>query len=151
MENSETTTINPEITMPISNEIRNYLLESSKWAKFLAIVGFVGVGLLVIFGFAFMIGFSIFSSMSQVHFPIGIIGIIYIAIAVVYFFPVNYLYKFSDRIKKGITSSDQATVISAFENLKSMFKFMGIFTIVILSIYVLLLVVALPMAAFMMK
>ncbi len=38
---------------------------------------------------------------------------------------------------------------SAFRNLKSVFKFLGIFTIVILSIYVLILIIAVPAMLFL--
>jgi len=128
----------------ISNAIKDYLLETSKWGKFLGIVGYVGIGLLILVGLGVMIGFSISRSFSDVDFPMGAIGLVYLVIAVLYYFPINYLYKFSVQIKQGLDSSDHQSVKSGFENLKSLFKFMGIFTIIVLSIYALILVIALP-------
>jgi hypothetical protein len=134
----------------INTEIKGYLLEISKWGKFLAIVGYIGMGLLLLLGLAILIGGSIFSSFSsEVNFPIGIVGVIYFALAIAYYFPVNYLYKFSTQIKQGLNSNVQQPVTSGFENLKSLFKFMGIFTIVILSIYALIIIIAVPIAIFM--
>ena len=145
MENNENT--QPvENLFTINSEIKGYLLETSKWGKFLAIIGYVGMGLLLLLGLAFIVGFSIFSSVSNVGFPMRIMGLIYILISVVYYFPVNYLYKFSIQFKQGFNSNNQQTITSGFENLKKLFKFMGIFTIVLLSIYALIIIVAVPVA-----
>lgn len=140
--------VQDENTFTSSHEINDYLLETSKWGKFLAIVGYAGMGLLFLLGVAFIVGFSIFSSFSGVGFPITIMGFAYILISVSYFFPMNYLYKFSSQVKQGLNSINQQTVTSGFENLKSLFKFMGIFTIVVLSIYALLIIAVVPIAIF---
>jgi hypothetical protein len=140
-----------QFSISVNNEIKEYLTETSKWGKFLAIVGYIGMGLLFLLGLGVMIGFSIFSSMSKMNFPIGVLGLVYIIIAVVYYFPVNYLYKFSTRMRAGIESNDQEVVTNGFENLKSLFKFMGIFTIVVLSIYVLALIAIVPISMMFLK
>ena len=135
-----------ENQLVINNEIKGYLLETSKWGKFLAIVGYVGMGFLFLMGVAFILGFSIFNSIANVGYPIWIFGFVYILIAVLYYFPVSYLYRASTQMKRGLNSADQQTVTSGFENLKSLYKFMGIFTIVVLSLYVLIIIVAVPIA-----
>jgi len=127
-----------------NNVIRGYLLETSKWGKFLAIVGFVGIGLMILLGIFVMIGMSFLSEFSSKSMPMGLLGIIYIIVAVIYFFPVNYLHKFSVLIKQSLNSNDELALTSGFGNLKKMFKFMAILTIVVLSIYVLVLLIAIP-------
>ena len=150
MENMESTN-RDEVLMSVNHKIKDYLLETSKWGKLLAIVGYIGLGFLVLLGFGVIIGFSIFSGIADVGFPLGIVGIFYILIAVLYYFPVNYLYKFSGQIKQGFNSNDQQSITTGFGNLKSLFKFMGIFTIVILSIYALGLIIVLPLALIFFK
>ena len=109
------------------------LLESSKWGNFLAIVGFVMLGLMVLGGlFVMVAGASIGSG------QFGMFGIIYIIVAALYFFPILYLFNFARKIKTGLSNGSQADVDTALENLKSMLKFMGIFMIVILSFYALI-------------
>jgi hypothetical protein len=125
-------------------EINGYLFETSKWGKFLAIIGYIGMVLLVLLGIFMMLGLSHFGNLPDTGFPMGVFGLLYIFIALIYYFPVNYLYKFSVQIKQGLQTKDTPTVTSGFQNLKSLFKFMGIFTIVILSIYGLLLLIAIP-------
>ena len=150
MENTESTQ-QVENLLTVNSEIKDFLLETSKWGKLLAIVGYVGMGLLILLGLGIIVGFSVFSSLSDVGFPIGIMGVFYIIIAVLYFFPVNYLHKFSIQIKQGLNLNNQQSVTSGFENLKSLFKFMGIFTIVILSIYAFALIIVLPVTLLFFK
>ncbi|MCB8994017.1 MAG: hypothetical protein H6538_00240 [Bacteroidales bacterium] len=149
MENSENI-LQPENSVITSEQVKTYLLETSKWGKFIAIVGFVGLGLLVLFSLFFMFGFSKMGMMPQgVNFPVGALGIIYIGIAVLYYFPISYLFRFSVQIRKGLDTNESQSIIIGFESLKSLFKFMGITTIVILSIYALVLLIAIPMGLMM--
>ncbi len=130
----------------LSNEVKEYLLVSSKWGKFLAIVGYVGIGLMALFALSLMAGFSVFSAYMPLHSATvgAVVGFVYLAIAAVYFFPTTYLYRFSTGIKKGIEQEDEYAVTDGFRNHKKLFKFMGIFTVVILSLYAVMLVIAIP-------
>ena len=97
-----------------------------------------------------MMGLSTMSNLTGAEFPMGVFGFMYIIIGALYFFPVNYLYKYAVQIKKGLKSNDITTITAGFQNLKSLFKFMAIVTIVILSIYGLMLLVAVPTMLFFM-
>jgi hypothetical protein len=131
-------------TSLLTGEIKNYLLETAKWGKFLAIVGYVGIGLMLVIAISIM---AVGSSTSQL-FPgmmgmnMGFFGLIYIVIAAFYFFPVYYLHQFSLKIAAGLSGQNSQNITVGFQNLKSLFKFMGIFTIVILSLYGLVIIVA---------
>jgi hypothetical protein len=76
-------------------------------------------------------------------------GFIYIIFAVIYYFPVSYLHKFSREMKQGLSSKDMNSVSFGFQNLKSLFKFLGIFTIVILSVYALIFLFTIPTMLFL--
>lgn len=132
--------------LTISTQSKSYLLEISKWANFLAILGFVGIGLMVLGGLvAIVAGTSIPGASGQ----LGLVGIIYLAMVAIYFFPTLYLYRFAQKMKIAMNNSSQENLDLGFENLKAFFKFIGIFTIVILSLYVLMLIVGLLGAAMM--
>lgn len=136
-------------TFTADQEIRGYLKETAKWGKFLAIVGYIGIGLLILISVVMMVWLSSFSKIPNMNFPMGLIGLVYILIAAIYFFPVHYLHKFSDKISQGLRANHIGTITSGFENLKSLFKFMGFFTIVIFSIYILVIVIAVPVLFFL--
>jgi hypothetical protein len=134
-----------------NDEIKAYLLETSKWGKFMAIVGYVGMGILILIALFMMFGLSKLSGLPGPGFPMGMFGLIYIVLAAMYYFPVTYLYQFSLKIKQGLNSDDFPTIVAGFSNLKSLFKFIGIFTIVVLSIYGVLLLIVLPTTIYFFK
>ena len=123
--------------LELTNLSVQYLLQTAKWARFMAIAGFVGIGMLILFGFALLFGFSFLEEMEPVGRQVYPLCIIYWIMAILYFFPVFYLYRFADRTKEGIFEGDILWMESGFGNLKSMFKFMGVLTIVVISMYVL--------------
>lgn len=130
-----------------------FLTETSKWAKFLSVMGFIGLGFMVLGGvFIMSMGNTMFggasfrggySSMNPALF-----GLIYIAMAALYFFPVLYLYRFSTAVRDGLDMKNNDDITKGFENLKSHYKFIGIFTIIILSLYVLMFIGGIALAAF---
>lgn len=146
MENMENT-VGSENLITCNNEIKSYLLETSKWSKFIAIVGYISLGLLILLGLLLMFGLSLPSTFPK-GMPMFGFGFLYILMAVLYYFPTTYLYRFAKRIKQGVNSNDESVVTDAFLNLKKTFKFMGIMVIVILSLYALILVFAVPTILF---
>jgi hypothetical protein len=121
--------------LTVSPMASGYLNETGKWAKFLAIVGFCMIGLLVI---GAIFAGSMFSAMgADMPVPGFFITFMYLLLALFYFFPIYYLFKFAKHIRLAIVSKSTSDLESALENLKSHYKFIGILMIVILSIYVL--------------
>ena len=132
-----------EENLIITDSVKSFMLETTRWAKFLSIIGFIGIGLMLI-GAIFIIGVgSQFRGGSQ----IGILAVVYFAMAVLYFFPILYLYRFSVNVRDGLLRLGQGEFDAGMENLKSMFKFMGILMIVLLSFYILALVFGLIIGA----
>ena len=122
----------------IINDIsRANLGAAAKWGKFLAIVGFVFCGLMIVGGIAAQLVLPSTNSYGYSNSFLQYIGIIYVVFAAILFFPCFYLMKFSNKMQDAIRVSNQESLDAAFINLKSMFKFYGIFTIVILIIYAL--------------
>lgn len=133
----------------VSNQSRHFLLYAAKWSNFLAIMGFIGLGLMVLGGLIVMLMGSAFSNIPGAP-PMSLFGIIYLAMAALYFFPTYYLYLFSQKMKNALANSSQNDLETGFENLKSFFKFMGIFTIVIMSLYVLMILIGMIAGAALM-
>lgn len=144
--------------LQIDQQSIGYLSETARWAKFLSIVGFVVCGFMVIFSLFFS---SIMSTISKLSsgsdsftgsaMAIGnyAFSIVYIIIALLYFFPCLYLFNFSSKMQTALRNNDQINLNAAFGNLKSCFKFVGILTIVVLSFYLLGTVVVVSVASLM--
>ena len=143
----ENNTDNPIEIIEASNELSlsrgslSFLSEIARWTKFLSILMFIGIGFMVIIGFFAGSIFDKLGSVSQqpynMPFPGFMLGFIYIIMALIYFPPVLYLFNFSTKIKKALANKDNRVLENAFENLKSHYKYIGIFTIVFMGIYLL--------------
>jgi hypothetical protein len=119
-----------------------HLNEIRKWAHFLSILGFVAVGLLIFAGVIMMVVTSIHSTFQ--YEPLGMlgpfIGILYLVLAGIYFFPVLYLFNFSKYAKQslmqiGLGGSSAELMSHAISYLKKHFRFIGILTISLLVAY----------------
>jgi len=113
------------------------LLESARWGKFLAIVGFIMSGFIVILGLGLMVFAG--GTFGEVYpgFAGGGIGFIYMLMSLLYIFPSLYLFRFSTQIKAGIAAGDQEKCSAAYNNLRRLFMFMGVLTLIVLSLYAL--------------
>lgn len=117
-----------------------YLRETRKWAKFLAILLFIGAGLMVLVG---IFGISMGSMMSNnagmgmnPFFTGGpIFMVLFIAMSLLYLIPAYYLMQFSNYMKRALQSQDNRTLELAFKNLKSHYKFIGILAIIMIGVY----------------
>ena len=140
----EITTFEQMNQLTITEEGTKNFKSISKWATFLSILGFVYTGFIGLMGLVFLIVFPLIGDElgTPIPVPMNYFGIIYILIAVIYFFPVLYLFRFSDKTKSAFQLGDQETFDTAIENLKKMFKFMGVMTIIFLSISILAIPVA---------
>ncbi|MCF8304155.1 MAG: hypothetical protein K9I94_12825 [Bacteroidales bacterium] len=115
-----------------------FLNEARKWANFLAILGFIFLGLMVIMGFS--IG-SILPKMEPQQYgpkvPGSVLGAFYLILAVIHFFPIYYLFKFASWAKRAVVSKDPHQLSEAIRYLRAHYRFIGILAIIMLSIYVL--------------
>jgi len=133
--------------LQVDQRTQSLFRETSKWAKFLSVVGFIFCGLLVLIG---VFAGSIYATMGQQYnttpspVPVAMMGVImtvvYIVIAIIYFFPFLYLFKFSNRMKVALRNNDQNQLTASLASLKSYFKFLGILTIIGLAFCVLIFV-----------
>lgn len=124
----------------LNSEAKQYLLQTVGWTKFLSILGFVftGLGLLGVI--------SLLGSGSALSYSMGlpfgtgfftVLMIFYILLILLYMYPIYCLYKFSTAIKGGIHSNSAVMIADGMKFQKRMYMFIGIFTIIMLSIYLL--------------
>jgi hypothetical protein len=116
-----------------------YLGEAARWAKFIAIVGFIFCGLLVLIA---LFAGTILASMSTALGDLSSIGgalftVIYLVFAIIAFFPNLYLYKFAVKMQRTIRMNEHGILQDSLRNLKSYFRFLGILFIIVLCFYAL--------------
>lgn len=136
----ETTQTNEDKSLLIDWTARQHLSEAAKWARFMSIVGFIGCCLLLVIGLFAAAFLSLGNPLRNVDYssrysarPFA--GFVYLIGSVLFFFRCLYLYRFADKMKAALVSDDQELINASFLNLKKMYRYTGILTIVIICLY----------------
>ena len=109
-----------ETPLHLDQNARSFLLETCKWARFLSILGFIGIGFMVIGGIVFGSFMGLMASKVNSGAEQGILilsggmtTVIYVIIAIMYTFPVLYLFRFSTKTKYALLSENMESLNSA--------------------------------------
>jgi len=141
----------------IDSVIKSDLRKTAKWTKFLSILGFIFVAIMVVFS---LIAGTVVQSMMR-NMPIGggeafpipgggiFLTLFYLLFALLYFFPCLYLFKYSSALSKALNNDDQMALHAATKNERKLYTFVGILMIVILSFYALIFLTAIVAGAVM--
>ena len=142
MENlEEMVEIQEQPALVVSEEIRSYLYNMAKWANFLAIIGFIFVGITIIGAFtvgaamdqnpavAVMVGQ--FGSLGKIIFTA-----IFLVVAFLVFYPSLLLFKYSSKARSGVLYGEQESLNEALAKLSSLFGYWGIMTIICVALYI---------------
>ncbi len=132
----------------VTNRMKGNWMTTSKWAMFLAILGFVflGIRLLSIGGAASslqamrMIGGDnpIFG---MVEMLLPYLTIIILVTVAVLFFVYFFLLRFSTQIQRAVNFTDQAAFVNAWQNMRNHYRILGILICVSLVFYAIMIVV----------
>ncbi len=131
-ENKEESTI---FQLGIDETSKAYLSETSRWGKFLAILSFIGIGLLIVMGIFMGFAMSQFGQDNLTSTSGPIFTVVYLILGAIYIYPVWGLYKFSELIKTSLNTSNQQQFNEALRHQKNVFKFIGIIAIISLALY----------------
>ncbi len=120
----------------VDSTAQQHLKETAIWAKFLAVIGFIGSILVALVGiFAGTILGKFTKALQRTNssdnfLAGGFIAIIYIFIAAVLFIMCLFLYKFAAKMQLALKDNDQNSLNLSFQNLKIHYRFAGIITII---------------------
>ncbi|GJM31309.1 MAG: hypothetical protein DHS20C18_03100 [Saprospiraceae bacterium] len=133
--------IDDQMNLHLSEDNKSDLIATAKWAKFLSIVGFVMMGLMLlgIFAASSMMAYMLQESTGGLI-GSGVIIVFYLILLGIFFFPLLFQFRFANKALVAVETGNQSALTGAFSNLKSMYKFWGIYTAIILGLYGLILV-----------
>ena len=123
-----------------------YLLATRPWVLFLSILGFIATGLMVVAAIAMMVIGASAGPYGRSG-PGPIFGLIYLLVAVLYAVPAWLLSNYASAIKRFRHSRSSRDMEAALGSQKSFWRFVGIVTAVILSIYLFILLILVFVAA----
>lgn len=132
----------------VTPKTRELLGKAAPWLKFLTIINYIFLGILVVFGVIVAVSGSFLGSFGEnFGFAGPIIALVYVALAAVFFIPARALGKLAKASKKYKALGDAADLEAAAGAVRFLAKYFGVFTIVILSVYAVILVGAVVFAA----
>ncbi len=132
--------------METNQEIRKIELEhdtwhdlgiARKWAMFLAILGFIFLGVILVAGLIAGTFLSVFSSPeNRMNLPPWMFMCWFLFIVLINFFPVFFLFRFSRHTGNAVLTFDKIEMHRAFRNLKVYFVYIGVMVTALLLLYV---------------
>jgi len=130
-------TTSEERKIEIGPGILDSLNSTRKWTTFLAILGFIFLGLLIVAGLVTSLFLTTFkTTQANLGVPESLVILLFIVAGAIYFFPVLFLFRFSRNTRDAIHNLDRQKLEKGFRNLRLYFTYIGIMVIVVLSIYV---------------
>lgn len=138
MEDTPTTTL---FSLSIDPVTKSHLLETARWAKFLAIAGLICTVLMLVGGVVYCYWLTTAFQITQ-DFPTASLNsrdailitiasaIIFLIWAIVLFFPLMYMLRFANQMKIALNGNDQQNLNTSFQNLKRLFRYVGVITII---------------------
>ncbi len=123
-------------SVSIDPETRTNLAEAARWARFLAISGFIllGVGVTIAAYSAIeTTDTSVQNNLNEggtAEFAGMILG--FIVMGLIPFFALLFVLRFSNAMNKALSAKDQNRLNTSFKTLKIYFRYMGIITVIFL-------------------
>lgn len=109
------------------------------WVQLVAIVGFVGTALMVLMGIVILAGgtaFAVASGFDEAGIPALGVGIYYLLLGALYFYPLLKLWKYARAVGRLRETSSSFDLETALSEQRQFWKFAGILSIVVVVITV---------------
>ena len=142
---------NPEIrNIEIGQETLKHLNTLRKWTMFLAVSGFIFLGLIITLGLitgTFLTAFN--NSDKTPGIPDILVYAAFSGLTLIIFFPILFLFRFSKHASTAVSTQDGKEIHIAIKYLKRYFIYIGVLLIVIISVYIASIIIAGTSAAFL--
>ena len=126
--------------MELNQQAKNFLYETAKWATFISIIGFIGIVLMIIMSFSMTTILSQVPNEALGGLPIQFFSFFYLIMAGISFIPIYFLFQFGNNIQNAIKNNDTDLLTFGLKKLKSHYKFVGILTIIAISLNLLFII-----------
>lgn len=136
--------------LEVGQETLKNLNITRKWTMFLAVLGFIFLGLMLTLGLitgTFLSAFSLSNKTPGITDTLLLAG--FFGMAVIYFFPIFFLYRFSKHTSIAVATLDSNELNKALKYLKRYFVYLGILLIGVITIYITGLIIAGTSIAFL--
>lgn len=118
----------------ITENCKKDLLITAKWSRIYAIISIFSVAILLVVGIVLLVS-SFFIDNQQIGLDKEMLapaGVMYILLGLMLIIPTMYLLQFGKNAKKAVAEDELELMELAINRMKSYWKFMGVFTIVVI-------------------
>lgn|GEM_PF-1791196 len=127
----------------------SYLISIGKWMKFFFVMAIVSVSLTIMAGLTIIAFSSMISDIPDMpNFPFVTMGVIYMAVGALNLVPAIYMNRISKAAERTVELDDNDAMLDFLKNNKSLWKFLGILTIVMIGFSILILPIIFLFAGF---
>jgi len=130
---TEANAVNPLSGRVLTENMLYYLKGASPWLRFVGIVGFIFLGIVLVGLLVAIIGFDSLSNSLGMGSFTSFVFVIYLPTLVIMFFLVFFTYRFGKRIQAYLHTGDSAYLEDAFKNNKSYWTLTGVLYIIALA------------------
>jgi hypothetical protein len=121
----------------VPSEVIELLRQTKPWVTFLAVLGFIATGLMVLGGLFMTVAGGVAGQKGT--FP-GALGLLYLAFGIIYVFPSLFLMRYGNAIRQLTTGGGVPALTEAIKQQKSFWRLVGIMTVVVMCLYAVALV-----------
>lgn len=129
-------------SLTIDPVAKSHLLETARWARFLAIVGFVFLVLAALVGVYSAVMVNRYEadyremggpgSANMLGSAGAGVAVMYMIMALIWFFPLLFTLRFANTMRNALQSNNQELLSTSFQNLKVCYRYLGIVTAIFL-------------------
>lgn len=136
----------------VSSAVVDQLAKTKGWTLFFSVMLWIGSGFMLFAGIALVgvgaVGGAAGAAFDEIGDEMGgmigmiLMGAFYIVLAIVYIYPALKLSKFSSRCSQLINQPAETTLVGALNEMRAFWKFVGIWMIIFIALYPIVIVVA---------
>jgi hypothetical protein len=119
--------------LAVTTSMLGHLRSTRPWVRFLAVMGFIGLGFML-FAALMMVLISVIPSMRTGSFPGALLALVYLVLAAVYLWPLLSLHRFGRALTRLLAEGSGEALEGAFRQQFSFWKAVGILTIVVIGL-----------------
>jgi hypothetical protein len=134
----------------VAQEIISVLLATRPWVRLMSVMMFIGAGVMLLAALAMLIAGGAALGMDDGDRVAGMTGgvaaalsVVYGLLGLLYIYPALKLWRYASGINVLARVQDSTSLHAALDEQRAFWKFIGIMILVILSLYLLIIVVAL--------
>jgi len=123
--------------LTVTTTAKDFLLQTAKWVKFLAISSFVMIGIMLLFSISFstvLLSTALLRLGLSGYKPILVLVLFILGFALM-IYPTLRLFQFAVSAKKAVLSNDKQMLETSFKRMRSFYRYQGILLIIFIVIY----------------